>query len=117
VPAPAVAAPRPSAGPPVADRQAQSRAATVETAALRGRAPAAPAAAPPAPSADRALAGCCEQCLDASARDPSGFDLRVERCLKYGGTYNGGPGVAPACAALFERQGTRVGQCQALLAR
>ncbi|MCS6914779.1 MAG: hypothetical protein RMK29_08020 [Myxococcales bacterium] len=58
---------------------------------------------------------CCQQCLEASARDPIGMDLSMVPCLRYRGEFNGGPGVDGACAALFERQGTRVGQCQDLL--
>lgn len=68
-----------------------------------------PAAAAPLPEVS--LAACCRQCLDASQRDPAGHDIRVSPCARYRGEWNGGPGVSNACAALFERLRTRVGQC------
>lgn len=64
---------------------------------------------------DAQLSDCCRQCLQASQRDPAGFDISRRPCSRYQGEWNGAPGVDPSCATALQRQQATVQSCRTLL--
>ena len=69
-----------------------------------------PAGAPSQPN----LMECCRQCMQASSRDPAGFDISRRPCARYRGEWNGGPGVEPTCAEALQAKLMLVKDCREL---
>lgn len=63
------------------------------------------------------LRACCKQCVDASGRDPAGFDISRKACAAYLGDFRGSPGVEASCSAVLGEQKATVRSCQAVLDR
>ena len=72
-----------------------------------------PARTLPAVSRETQIA-CCRQCLQASSRDPAGFDISIRACTHYRGEWNGAPGVDAECSELLQREKLLVKGCRTL---
>jgi len=73
-----------------------------------------PQSTPPAVSRETQIA-CCRQCLQASSRDPAGFDISIRACTHYRGEWHGGPGVDAECSKLLQQEKLLVKGCRALV--
>ncbi|MBL9039990.1 MAG: hypothetical protein JNM83_00225 [Myxococcales bacterium] len=68
----------------------------------------------PTPASQPNLMECCRQCVQASSRDPAGFDIAQRPCGRYRGEWNGGPGVDPTCTAALQAKPMLVKDCREL---
>jgi len=46
---------------------------------------------------------CCEECLEQSQQDPSGYDITIKECAEYR--------LSAECQDFFKEKPLRVGQC------
>lgn len=74
-----------------------------------------PHAAAQPPTASPSITDCCRQCLQASQRDPAGFDISQRPCSRYQGQWRGAPGVQTSCVTTLERQQATVQSCRSVL--